>query len=1176
MKIRFDLLVLVSSLISGAAAATAPASSSPPVNFDRDIRGIFSENCYACHGPDEKQRKAKLRLDDRENVFLARKDHSIIVPGHRDQSELWRRLTTSDADDRMPPAKTGKTLSQAQVELIGRWIDQGATWQVHWSFVTPTRPVIPNVKNSSWPRNPIDNFVLARLEKEGLPPSPPADKPTLVRRAALDLTGLPPTLEEVDSFVADGSSDAYEKVVDRLLDSAPYGEQMARDWLDAARYADTHGFHIDAERVIWPYRDWVINAFNQNKPFDQFTIEQLAGDLLPNPTVQQLVATGFDRCNMSTGEGGAIEQEYLVKYAIDRATTMGTVFLGLTVGCAQCHDHKYDPIRQKEFYSLYAFFNNVAEAGLDGNKPNPDPFIKVASPTQTQQSAQFRAQIASIQKQLDGPMPELDAKQTEWQTAWQNKLRPDWKTLNPEQFASKGGATLKKLSDLSVLAEGKVPDHEIYEVAAATDARHISAIRLEALTHDSLPHKGAGRSDNANFVLSEFELEAAPRAHLDQRRKINFISALADFSQPKFEIEKAIDGNAKTGWAVEGQNRRENRTALFIPAEPIDFDGGAMLYFRLKHESPITQHAIGRFRLSVSGNAELFSLAPTTVGVWHLIGPFQPKNNEDPYDASFPPEREIDLAKSYDDGKLKWQNKPDLTDGKPQTLAGENVATYLYRVIKTPEARKVTLSFGSDDAIKVWLNGKPILEKKVMRGVEPDQDKVAVTLSPGENQLLMKVVNYSGGYGFYFKKTDQDEGDLPQSLAQIFATGTTLTDAQKKTVREFYRRGHSPEWRQLAADLEKVQKQQKDLDDKIPTTLVMKEKEDRREAHVLIRGEYDRPSDKVDPGVPAFLPPLPKDQRVDRLALAKWLVDPKHPLTARVTVNRFWQHYFGVGLVKTAEDFGTQGERPSNPDLLDWLATEFIRSGWDVKYIQRLIVTSATYQQSSKVSPELKSRDPENRLLARGPRFRMDAEAIRDNALAIAGLLVRNVGGHSVKPYEPPGLWEAVSYGYKQSYNQGHGTDLYRRSLYTFWKRQSPPAAMVTLDAPSRETCIVRRPRTNTPLQALLLLNDTTYIEAARALAQRILTEQKGDLAKRLTFGFRLATARTPRPDELEILIRKYEQHLEHYQKNKEAARQLLSLGEIKTADKFDTAELAAWTTIANILLNLDETITKG
>ena len=777
------------------AVPAVRASAQQALSFDRDVRPILSENCFKCHGPDEKERKAKLRLDERDSALK----REVFIPGNSAGSKIVRRVASSDQSKRMPPAATGKKLTAKQIETLKRWIDEGAKYSAHWSFVAPVQPSVPASEGNGVVRNPIDAFIMARLQKEGLAPSPEAAKSTLIRRVTLDLTGLPPTLKEIDEFLNDQTDGAYEKLVDRLLNSPRFGERLALDWLDAARYADTHGYHIDSGRDMTKWREYVIKAFNRNKPFDQFTIEQLAGDLLPNATTEQKIASGFNRNHMINFEGGAIPEEYRTAYIVDRVNTTGAVWLGLAIGCAQCHDHKFDPITQKEYYQLFAFFNNVPENGLDGSKGNAAPLIAMPTAEQTKRLSEIAAKIQSLEKQTKG---------------------------------AKGDA------------------------------------------------KAAQQS------------------------------------------------------------------------------------------------------------------------------------------------------------------------------------------------------------------------------------------------------------------------------------------------------------------LEKLRKEKAGIEKQIPTAMVMQEMAKPRDTFLLMRGQYDKKGEKVTPGVPAALPPLKLEKRgddsrlPDRLDLAKWLVDPRHPLTSRVIVNRYWQMFFGVGLVKTSEDFGSQGEWPSHPELLDWLATRFAQD-WNIKAIVRLMVTSATYRQSSAITPESMAKDPENRLVARMSRLRLPAEFIRDQALAVTGLLNGEIGGKSVFPYQPPGLWEELmsradgANWTAQTYTPSKGKDLYRRTMYTFWKRTCPPPTLTTFDAPDREVCTVRRARTNTPLQALILLNDPTYVEASRKLAERMMTEAR-TTEQRISLAFRLATARAPSAGEMAVLQRLFEIRLAKYRSDPAAAKKLLSVGESARNEALDPAEVAAWTNVAGVILNLDETVTRG
>ncbi len=1018
----------------GSAAGDKPAA----VQFNRDIRPILSENCFACHGPDHNKRKAGLRLDQHDEAIKTLKSGEVaIVPGDTDHSALISRILSDDPDEHMPPPDSGKKLTPQQIDVLKRWVKQGAPWQPHWSLIAPQVPEPPVVKTAARMNNPIDAFIVSRLEREGLSPSLEADRPTLIRRLTLGLLGLPPTPAEVDAFVNDTSVDAYQRLVDRLLASPHFGERMALEWLDAARFADTQGYHIDSGRDMTPWRDWVIGAFNSNKPFDQFTVEQLAGDLLPNATLEQKIASGFHRNNMINFEGGAIAAEYLNAYLIDRVSTTGTVWLGLTVNCTQCHDHKFDPISQKEFYQLYAFFNSVPENGLDGAKGNAAPLVQIPDANQSARVAQINAKIAAIQKPLDGPQPALDEAQAAWEKSELSRLaedRVEWTPLKYQEIKSKGGAVLTELEDHSLRASGPNPDTDTYTFLALAAVPQATALQLEALPDDALAANGPGRSGNGNFALTGVNVEAGPLNDPGTLKPVPLASVKADFEQDTFPAALALSNTpAKGGWAVYPQLGKPH-AAVFQFAQPVPYIGGSWMKITLSFKSRFKQHTLGRFRLSATAA-------------------------KDPNRSSKPP------------------------------------SSIIATIAIQPEKR---------------------------------------------------------------------------------------TADQARELRNHYRTYINTTLREQNDSIAKLKSELGDLMAQVPSTMVMAEMPKPRETHILLRGEYDKKGDRVEPGTPACLPPMAAGIPRNRLGLAKWLVDPSHPLTARVIVNRYWQMYFGTGLVKTAEDFGVQGEYPTHPELLDWLACEFVRSGWDVKAMQRLIITSATYRQSSRTSSDLVARDPENRLLAHGPRFRLPAEFVRDQALAVSGLLNEQIGGKSVNPYQPPGLWEELmsrSDGKNwtaQVFVQDHGPDLYRRGMYTFWKRTSPPASLSVLDAPDRQVCVVRRNRTNTPLQALVLMNDPTFVEAARKLAERALTEGGHTSEQRIDFIFKLATARAPKAAELAVLKYMFDQELENYHGNPQAAAKLLAIGESRRNQTLDKAEHAAWTMLCSAILNLDETLTKN
>jgi hypothetical protein len=1011
------------------------AAEEKSIDFNREIRPILSENCYACHGPDANERQAGLRLDRRDAALAELESGAhAIVPGDVEKSTLVARISAADSSERMPPEDSDKKLTAEQIQKLTQWIAAGAPWEELWSFVPPEKAELPAVSDEAKVVNAIDRFTLARLEKEGLGFSPPADKVTLLRRATLDLTGLPPTPGEVDAFLADDSPNAYEMAVDRLLMSSRYGEHMARQWLDLARYGDTHGLHLDNERSLWKYRDWVIKAFNENLPYNQFTIQQLAGDLLPEATLEQRIATGFNRCNVTTSEGGSINEEVLVRYAVDRTSTMSTVFMGLTLGCAVCHDHKFDPVSQKEFYQLYAFFNSAADAAMDGNQIAPPPIIKAPEPEQTEQIKKLDEEIAAIRQKITAELAKIEYAEP---PATEAQPAPE-----PEEYvwiedAAPPGAQLQGNSAWEFVSQ---PDHPVHSGQKSTRRQ-------------------------ASGLSQHFFTGASPGLKIGEGDKFFSYVYLDPQNPPKTVMLQFNDGS----W--------EHRA--FWGEDLIPFGSGAGDNHKPMGGLPKTGEWV---RLEV--DAAAVGLKPGAV----LNG----------------------WAFTQHDGLCYWDKAGIVT--------------------RTPQDGQ------SFESLAKW----EAYEKALSQSSVPQPIRDAMKIDPAQR-----------------------------------------SDEQKKQIRDYFLENiyakTKPIFDPLHQEVAAKEAQRKAVDDSIPVSLVMADLPQPRETHVLIRGQYDKPGEKVTAGVPSSLPPLAEGAPSNRLGLAKWLVDPSHPLTARVAVNRFWQQYFGRGIVKTAEDFGVQGEWPSHPELLDWLAVDFIESGWDVKRLQKMIVMSAAYRQSSSVTPELLKIDPENVLISRGPRFRLDAELVRDSALFVSGLLVEEVGGKSVKPYQPPGIWEAVGFvgSNTREFKRDDGEALYRRSMYTFWKRTAPPPSLMAFDAPSRENCVARRARTNTPLQALVLMNDEQYVEASRRLAQRMLTEGGATPAEQLAYGFRLATARQPGSDEAEVLLQSYEAHLAHYQSKPEEAAKLLTVGEAKRNDTLDSAQHAAMTMLANLILNLDETVTK-
>ncbi|AMV18782.1 PSD1 and planctomycete cytochrome C domain-containing protein [Planctomyces sp. SH-PL14] len=1030
--IRSSLLV-VACLLTTTASAADPGQK---LDFNRDVRTILSDNCFKCHGFDDKSRQAGLRLDTTEGATLKLESGAqAIVPGDPDASGLIARLTSTNPDEVMPPPASGKNVTPEQIEILKRWIREGAEFKKHWSFNTVERPTLPAVQNTAWETNPIDRFALARLEAEGLRPSPEADKITLLRRLTLDLTGLPPTPAEVDAFLADTSPGAYEAVVDRLLKSPRYGEHMARYWLDLARYGDTHGLHLDNKRSLYKYREWVINAFNTNKRFDEFVVEQLGGDLLPNATLDQKVATGFVRANVSTSEGGSIAEEVRVRYVVDRTETLSTVFLGLTLGCAVCHDHKFDPVTQKEFYQLYSFFNSASDPAMDGNRHDTPPTVKLPSPEETARIADLDQKIAATKQSITDALAKV-----EYTEPPMTEGAPAADT--PQEFVwiedtAPMGAQLQGNTSWEFVGK---PDHPVHSGDKAT-RREGKGITQHFFTGATAPLK-VGDGDKFFAYV-----------YLDPQ------------NPPKTVMLQFNDGS----W--------EHRA--FWGEDAISFGSG-----------------------DTDGHRRLGDLPKP--GEWVRL--------------------EVDAA------------RVGLPTGK--MLNG--------------------WAFTQFDGLCYW-------------------DKAGiVTRTPQDGKSFESLVAWEA----YVKA--QAKPEIPQPVVDaIKVEADKRNDDQKKQIRDYFVQkvypATRPTFEPLDKQLSQLEADRKATDEAIPVSLVMGDDAQERETFILNRGEYDKPGDKVQRGTPAVLPPMPEGAPKNRLGLAQWLVHRSHPLTSRVSVNRLWQQFFGRGLVKTSEDFGVQGEWPTHPELLDWLAAEFMETGWDVKRLVRMIVTSNTYRQSSRVSPELVQRDPENTLLARGPRFRMEAEVVRDSALFTSGLLVEKLGGRSVNPYQPEGIWEAIAFASSDTnkYVRDNGEALYRRSMYTFWKRTSPPPSMMAFDAPSRETCTARRARTNTPLQALVLMNDEQYVEAARRLAARMLLEGGSQTVDRLTYGFRLATCRQPTPKELEVLTKQLQLHLEKFQQDQPAALKLLTVGASPRNEALAPVEHAAYTMVANILLNLDETVTK-
>jgi hypothetical protein len=995
------------------------------VDFNRDIRPIFSDKCFTCHGPDAAKRKTKMRLDMESTAKIElRGGRRSIVPGDPEASEIFRRINSDDKATRMPPAYLGRDkLSAHEIELVKEWIAQGAEWQPFWSFIPPKRPPIPVFRDESWVRNPIDAFILNRLNKEGLHPSPESDKRTLIRRVSLDITGLPPTLSEINAYLDDQSPSAYEKVVDRLLASPRYAERMAFRWMEAARYGDTNGYQTDGPREMWRWRDWVLDAFNDNMPFDQFTVEQLAGDLLPHPTLPQRIATGFNRNHRTSGEGGIIPEEYRVEYVADRAQTTATVWMGLTMGCARCHDHKYDPILQKDFYRLFAYFNRIPnEKGFSYNYGNEEPYLKAPLPAQQARLAELDKHLVEAAARYQAWQKPLLRQEQRWERHIQREWN-DWKIDDGLQFRAKPAVSLDGTRSVDTPGDKKVAYFNYLD--PFTISAFINPRSLEGGVVSRSEDYAEGTGQGLYLVKGKL------RVHIIHRWTDLGIRLETDQSLKPNQwqhVAVTYDGKRKAAGIHVYFDGVEQKTNILFDQlnEP----------FHVPAETPI--------RIGAAGGK-------------HFVG--------------------------------------DIRDVR---IYG--------RALNAEESAAIS---ASDDLERI--------------AAIPEAERSA---------------------------------------------------AQRAKMRlAFLADGASPQLKAARAQLLTAQLERQRFYDSIPTVMVMVDDPKARESFLLERGAYDKQGEKVVAGLPAVLPQPSSEWPNNRLGLAKWIAARTNPLTARVAVNRYWQSYFGFGIVKTVDDFGSQGEWPVNPELLDWLAVEFMDSGWNIKATQRLIVTSATYRQSSKITPLLLERDPDNRLLARGPRFRLGPEVIRDSALQAAGLLTDKLGGPSVKPYQPPGLWQELAGG--DGYIQDTGPALYRRSLYTYWKRTVAPPFMVNFDSPNREVCTVYENRTDTPLQALNLMNDVTFLEASRKLAERMLVEGGNSSQSRIDYGFTLLLARPASDAERKVVEETLHTFEAKYRTNKELAEQYLTYGDAPRNRALDSSELAAYTTIANLLFNMDATVNK-
>jgi hypothetical protein len=1051
----------ISTGIAVFAAQVSALGAESTVKWHRDVRPILFDNCFACHGPDEKARKAKLRLDTREGLYdRTPKREAAVIPGKPEQSELWKRVTATDPDDIMPPPESHKVLKPEQKQVLKKWIIAGAPWQGHWAFVKPERPALPKVKASGFEiRNPIDAFVLAKLQSKRLKPAREADRRTLARRLSLDLTGLPPAPADVDAFINDRSPRAYEDLVRQLMSTSRWGEHRARYWLDAARYADTHGLHFDNYREMWPYRDWVIKAFNRNLPFDEFTLKQLAGDLLDNPDRDDLIATGFHRCNMTTNEGGTIDEENEANYANDRVTTTSWVWLGLTANCAACHDHKFDPITQKEFYSMAAFFRNTVQPPKDGNIKDSQPSILVI------QTREDQARWDALPGEITAAKKQLDQRRTEAKPEFGSWLR-----------TVAAGELDKEVPTSKLVVHVPLNEMRTNEVPAAIGS--ITSVKLS-----ENPEWQDGELGPALVLKKDATLDLGDQGDFEKDQGFSY-GAWVRVSKAEGQsgiITRMDTTNAYRGWDL--------------------LQAGKKIAVHVVHKWPDDA-------LKVSTRNDVIKEK-----AWqHLFVTY--------------------------DGSSKAKGLKVFVDGAEVPLKIDNDT--LTNSIRTTASLRVGERTGGQTFERGRVQDVRVYSRR-LKGAEVDS--------------LAKVVRI-------------------QSL--LARAEDTRTKEQNETIFDYWLTSRDSLYVQRTKQHASLKTEQDAIRERNPVTHIQREKTNSMPmAHVLFRGQYDKPKDKVSAGTIAVLHKMPESAPKNRLGLARWLVAPENPLTARVAVNRFWAEIFGVGLVKTAEDFGTAGENPVNQELLDWLAVEFVESGWDVKHLFELMVTSSTYRQSSEVTADKLEKDPQNRLLSRGPRFRMDAEMIRDYALTASGLLVNKVGGPSVKPYQPDGVWEPVAMpeSNTKKYQRDSGDALYRRSLYTFWKRAAPPASMDIFNAPSREVCSVRRERTNTPLQALATLNDPQFIEAARHLAETALTRGREEDAID-EMGMRLL-ARPLTSKEKAVVKRTLADARAFYEQQPEAAKEFLSVGESKPCDTIPAAQLAAMTLIANQLMNLDEALNK-
>jgi len=1143
-------LALAVFLLVGVSAPTSAQDTqktkalSQSVDFNRDIRGILSNRCFTCHGPDDAERQADLRLDSREGAIADLGDYAAIVPGQPEASELIKRITSSDPDEVMPPTGKGKPLSKQEIDLLTQWVKQGAAYAKHWAYEIPVRPDVPETSSKAWQRNAIDGFILSRLDREKLSPNEEADRPTLIRRVTLDLTGLPPTLKEVEEFLADKSPNAYESLVDRLLEKDAYGEHWARMWLDLARYADSAGYADDPARTIWAYRDYVIRSLNSNKPFDQFTIEQIAGDLLPDPSEDQLIATAFHRNTLTNNEGGTNDEEFRNVAIVDRVNTTMAVWMGTTMACAQCHTHKFDPITNEEYFKFFAFFNNTEDA----DRRDESPLIQIFTDEQKANRVAWEAESTELEKLLSTSTPELLASQKKWEDRL--SIAPEWAVSKPTEVTSKSGAVFNTQDDNSIKVE-KQAKTDTYTVTVPVSSNRLTGIQLETFPGN-------------NFVVSKISAALIPPN--GTRLNGRYVRVSIPGKEKMLSLAETQVFSGSDNVALQGEAKQSST----------DFGGLA--------------------NLAIDGNTN---------------GDYQVAKSTTHTAVSADPWWEVDLKSSLAIDRIQLWNRTDnklhvrLANFVVQVFDEKHEIVWEQKVVESPNpsaeyslssARGIPFSSAFADYSQTAFSAADVLNNSDPKtkgwavGGQTDRNhrltlipQKAVDVPAGSSiaVTIEQISQHENHTLSHFRiAASHDErvrefAGIPDDKLAIISTPVSKRSAEaQQSLTNYFIAEVAPELTKERARLRTIQKQLVDLK---PATSVpiMKDlpADKHRVTKIQIRGNYQQTSDEVTEGVPAAFHPLPEDLPPNRLALAEWLIDDQNPLTARVVANRYWEAIFGIGIVSTSEEFGSQGERPVHPELLDWLATELVASDWNIKHLVKLLVTSATYRQSSRVTDELTARDPQNRLLARGPRFRLSAEMIRDQALSVSGLLAHKLFGPPVRPLQP-NQGVSAAFGSAIDWKTSEGDDKFRRGLYTTWRRSNPYPSMMAFDAVNREVCTVRRDRTNTPLQALVTLNDPVYVEAAQALARRIAAHE-GSTEDRVAFGFRLATARIPEDFEQSRLVKLFDAVRAKYSEDAEAATAIATMPLGPAPDGMAVVDLAAWTVVSNVLLNLDEMFMK-